>query len=717
MATEFFNITGMHCISCAQTIEEKLKQNDIQSARVYSPLNLLIVELDNTSAQLQNINSIVRSLGYSIKKIDFDQILSQPKKSIFKTIFRLILILLFVIISHGVKHLVRIPLTSKLTIISSVIIFVVLGLCSIRYLIYMKNEIVSKKLGMGTFMSIALLLTAATFLINFVLRNYNTGASVLSSYSMILFFVELGKAISEFIRLRFFRQLLVGLEVLNIKVLVKENGAYTEKTVKEVQKGNTVVVKAGEIIYFDGAILKGSANIDESIVTGESEPIFKKEGMNVFSGSCNIDGTLEIVVSNNFFTSTLGVIQFYILQKLSEKTDTQVTMDKFLRYFILGELVLIIGVLIYSWHSGLLFAFERAATIALMTCPCAFGIATPIALATAYLTSYRKNILLKNPTILETFKDAKFLILDKTGTLTDAFSSVSNYKLYTDDIRLLQVLYTLTKFSNHPKAKGVNRFLATNYKNIKEIDNLIFTLIAGKGFKGIYNNVDYYVGGFNLVVENFKGVDKLKDEMLDKELYFFTKDEILGVFDFDEEISERTRLAIERIKKIYGEITLLSGDTANKVEKCASVLGITSFYSGKSPIEKLDIIKKFKSKGKTIFVGDGINDALSLEEADFGISIKGAQELAKNSADVILLDNNLGSIEKLYKISKSCVFAIKSNIIWAIIYNIVFIPLGLGLLPSIHITPVTASMLMSGSSILLTLNSFLFLTLATYKDK
>lgn len=709
MGYEFFHIQGMHCTSCAQTIEEvvtKASSPAIENVRVFFPLNFLVVESNSAAVNVKQLNILLKSYGYSLKRINLDEIITAPQMVLFKTLFRLILVLSLTIILHIFGQFLQ-----KYFLI----FFILLSALSIKYIIYMKNEFISKRWGMGTFISIALILTATIFLINLNREQagkYTPVGATLASYAMILFFVEFGKTIGEVIRLRFFKRLFQGLEVLNKVVLVKNHNTYIGKLVKDVKKGDIVVVKAGDTIYVDGKIVRGCANVSEAVVTGESEPVYKCEGMDVYSGSQNIDGVLEILVSNNFFTSTFGIIQFYLLRKLSERTDTQITVDKFLRYFISGELILIGVILGFSWYWGIVKAFERAATIALLACPCAFGIATPLVIGIGYLLTYKKNILLNNPNILETFKDVKFLILDKTGTLTNAVLTVNNYNFYTDNTTLIQILYTLAQFTNHPKAIAVSRFLQNKFQDIAYANITGFQTVPGKGFKGIHNDKTYYIGNFSLVVENFNFLDELKEEHLNKELYFFTDNKILATFDFMEEISEHTKEVIEDMKKIYEDVVIVSGDKYEKVKRCAESLSINTFYYEKTPTEKLDIIREFKKKGKTIFVGDGINDALSLEEADIGISLGGAQDLAKNSADAILLDNDLTNIPKLKKISQLTVFAIKTNIIWALVYNIIFIPLGLGIHHSIHISPVTASILMSASSILLTLNSSLILRFA-----
>ncbi len=712
MATEFYHISGMHCISCAQTIEEIiLQQKSAESVKVYFPLNLLILEHNAPSGKIYPaLEQSLKLKGYGIKRININEIMQGPDKLLMNTIMRLCFVFLLGIFLHG----------WPMAILQYKILYpalVMLAILSFKYLEYMKNEVITKRLGMGTFLSIALTLTAVSFLLSLFKGDYNNAIHFLSSYAMILFFIEVGKSISELIRLRSFKGFLRSFSILDREVTVRNGDNFIEKKIGNIEKNDVIVVKAGENIYFDGVIVRGSSCVNEAIVTGEVEAVLKKEGDTVFSGSQNIDGTLQIQVSGNFLSSTLGIMQFYILKKLSEKTDTQVIMEKFLKYFIIIELVLVVVAMVYHYHRGLLYAIERASAIALLSCPCAFGIATPLVFGMAYLMSYKKKLLLTNPNILETVKDAKYLIIDKTGTITTQNITIKNYEFTENAQELMNLLYTLTKFSNHPKSVAITKFLEHKFNNITLLEEIKCENIPGKGLKATQNGVEYYLGSFSLLEENFNFANEARinhTALENYDIFFFTKEQLLAMFGMKEEIYDNVRESINNLKKHFEDVIILSGDKFNKVEECAREVGIETFYAEKTAIEKLAIIRKYKEGGKTIYIGDGINDALSLEEADIGISIGRAQDLAKSSADVILLDNNLENVLSLKKLSRLTVWAIKSNILWAIVYNVVFIPLGFGVFHSIHITPVLASILMSCSSLLLTVNSFLFLKFVRY---
>ncbi|MFN7181331.1 MAG: heavy metal translocating P-type ATPase [Planctomycetota bacterium] len=703
----------MNCISCAQTIEDMVsQQKSIKSARVYFPLNLLIVEHDERIKNItKQIGKKLKTSGYFIREINLDEILKQAKESIFNLLARLSFVLLLLALLH-IPHS-QFPFIQLLYGKKILFIFAGLVVLSFKYFGYLVTEIKGQKLGMGTFLSIAIVLTAFNYFINiYQNKDLITLKNILSSYAMILFFVEIGKSISELIRLKFFKEHLKSFQVLRRMVTIKKNGGLIEKMVKNVKENDIVLIKPGDTIYFDSKILQGSSRIDESIVTGEAEPVFKKENDLVYSGSQNLTSVLEIRVVNSFFKSYFGILHLYILQKLSEKSDTQQTLDKFLKFFIVVELLLIIIAILYHIKTGFIHALERAVTIALLSCPCAFGIAIPLVQAGAYLLSFKNNIIIKNPNVLETFKNVKYFILDKTGILTSTKQSIPRSEFFTTNPYFLNILYTLTKLTNHPKAVTLNDVLTKTYPNLTYIENVTCEEIIGKGFKCNWDGKLYFLGSYNLLLENFKRIDQLKEEQNKRGLYFFTPTEIIAIFDFHEEVIQGIQEIMSWLKKKYEEVVILSGDRVNRVKECADKLGVTTFYAEKTPIEKLTIIREYKKRGTTIFVGDGLNDALVLKESDIGISIGGATDLAKNSADVILLDNDLSGIKKLDKLSRTAATAIKTNIMWAIIYNTVFIPLGFGVFDPIHISPVIASILMSGSSILLTINSLLFLKLA-----
>jgi P-type Cu2+ transporter len=697
--TLFFKISGMHCISCAQTIEEIVKKHNefVNDVRVFFPLNLLIVKAKNNIATKEFTKILTKEIkknGYFISKMDLSEIATIPKKFYLHFIIRLTLITIISLLLHS--HLY----------FNTLIFLPLLVILSFKYFVYMKNEVTAKRLGMGTFISIALTMSLISSFINLFLHtNPYKVAEILSSYSMILFFVELGKGIGELFKMRFISEALKELDVLHKKILVKNEDNYEEKLVKDVKEGDIILLEPGKMLYFDGKVLYGEGYMNEAVSSGESEPVYKKSGTQVISGSYNMENPLHIEVTNSFMTSKLGIIWLTILQSLSEKGTRQYIVEKLLKYFIYLELAIIGLAFIYHIPKGILAALERSSTIALLSCPCALGIATPLALAVAILSAYSKKILIRNPNVLETFKNSKYLLVDKTGTLTYTTPVVNYFKLTYSDQKIIQLLYTLTGSSVHPKSKALNTYLKSNFPWLSFYTTLIIENIPAKGIATIFENEKYFLGNFSLLAEYYSGVSQLEEEFVDRDLYFFTATKIYGVFDFEEKIHPNAKELFSFFKNYYTDVAILSGDKSEKVESCAKQLGIEKVYASKTSLEKLEIIRGYKKAGGTIFIGDGINDALAIKEADIGISLGSGADITKISADIVLLDNNLEKLHYLQLLSRKTVLAIKLNLLWAFLYNIIFLPLGFGIISSISISPALASILMSASSILVTLNS------------
>tara|TARA_B100000902_G_scaffold395817_1_gene455248 strand:+ start:7984 stop:10068 length:2085 start_codon:yes stop_codon:yes gene_type:complete len=471
---------------------------------------------------------------------------------------------------------------------------------------------------------------------------------------------------------------------------VNRNGNILELSYEDIILGDILLANTGDKIAVDGVIIKGECTIDESMITGESEYVLKKENDNVIGGTIISSGSIEIKVTRVGNETLLSNIISLVNEAQNNKPKIQRLGDKISSFFV--PMVIIVSILTFLF-SYIIFDISltdsiiRSIAVLVISCPCAMGLATPTAIIVGIGRAARRGILIKGGDTIEKLHKSKNIFFDKTGTISTGKFKVKELKIYSGDENVIKnIIFNLEKHSSHPISKSLLKEF-NDYSKELELTNI--KEVKGIGISALYENDLYNFGSFRILN------DEINNTVFD--LYLLKNDKLIAAINIKDEVKNNIQELINRINK-FKRTFLISGDKEKKCKEFES-LAFDKIYFEKLPNEKLEIISKYED---TVMVGDGINDAPALSQADIGVSISGASSIALHSSDVILLNNkNLDQLIESFKISKHTYSTIKQNLFWAFSYNIFAIPLAIfG-----QITPMYAALFMAFSDIIVIGNS------------
>ena len=485
-----------------------------------------------------------------------------------------------------------------------------------------------------------------------------------------------------------------------------------EVKISELKKGDKILIKAGEKIPADGLIVKGSSYIDESMLTGESRPVHKKLEDKVIGGSVNGDAVLEVRVEGTGEESYLTKVINLVKEAQSSKSKTQRFADKAANWLTIIAVTTGTATLIYWFFYGpdLAFAIERMATVMVITCPHALGLAIPLVTAVSTSLSAKNGLLIRNRTAFENSRKITTVVFDKTGTLTEGNFGVSlvtvtdkNY----DEKKIIQLAASLEKNSEHPIAKGIIR--RAEELKVKTMPVSDFEVIKGQGVKGKIDGKNITLGSQSYVRENhFKILKEIKVDETGTLVYVLFDNRIIGVITLADNIREESHEAIRQLRKLGVKCWMLTGDNKRIAEKVSNKLYLDGYFAEVLPHEKLEKIKELQNKGEFVaMTGDGINDAPALAQADVGIAIGSGTDVAAETADIILVNSNPLDVTSLILFGRATYSKMIQNLLWATGYNVIAIPLAAGVLYSygIIISPAIGAALMSLSTIIVAINA------------
>ena len=483
---------------------------------------------------------------------------------------------------------------------------------------------------------------------------------------------------------------------------ILKDGKELQVTINEIQKGDTVVSKPGEKIAVDGTVINGKTHTDESFITGESKPVSKKIGDTVIAGSINYDGYIEYKAEKIGRDSSISNIVKMVVEATNTKAPIARIADKISGYFVptIFLISLISFVLNFVITKDINQSILALVSVLVVACPCALGLATPLAMVVAIGNCSKRGILVKSSETLESINKVDIIVFDKTGTLTTGKMSIAD-GIYNKDT--LKILKSLEKNSNHPLAKSIYN----DEKDVFEVQE--FEEVPGLGVKGIINGKQYYAGNYKYVekmnVENTLKKNEIEFASKGESIvYLFDEKETLLLIGLADTVKKDIKGTIKELEKLNKKIVMLTGDNEKTASAIAKQIGIENIISNVNPEQKLEKIKELNKNNNVAMVGDGINDSPSLKSATVGISVENGTDISADSADVILLNENMNNIVKIFNIGKRTIRIIKENLFWALFYNICMIPLATGLLP-IALNPMIASLAMTLSSLTVVLNS------------
>ena len=703
------NIEGMTCSACSNGLEKYLnKQDGIVSASVNLVMATALIEYED-NLSIKDLNRFVKEAGF--KSLGEKK---EEKKSneLTKLIFFSILGIILMYISMG--QMINLPTPNILNMMESPKIYAItLMVLSLLFIFYgfdiIKNgikNIIHKMPNMDSLVGVGVI-------VNFVYSLWNTiqvfmGNTSLvhhlyfESSAIIILFVKIGRYIDKKNKDKAVDTIknLVTITPKNGTIL--KDGKELQVTINEIQKGDTVISKPGEKIAVDGTVISGKTHTDESFITGESKPVSKKIGDTVIAGSINYDGYIEYRAEKIGRDSSISNIVKMVVEATNTKAPIARIADKISGYFVpaIFIIALISFILNFIITKDINESILALVSVLVVACPCALGLATPLAMVVAIGNCSRRGILVKSSETLEAINKVDTIVFDKTGTLTTGKMSIAD-GVYNEVT--LKLLKSLEKNSNHPLAKSIYN----NEKDIFEVQD--FEEVPGLGVKGIINGKQYYAGNYKYV-EKMNVENKLKDDETvfaskgESIVYLFDEKETLLLIGLADTIKKDITTTIKDLEKLNKKIVMLTGDNEKTARAIAKQIGIENIISNVNPEQKLDKIKELNKNNNVAMVGDGINDSPSLKSATVGISVENGTDISADSADVILLNENMNNIVKIFDIGKRTIRIIKQNLFWALFYNVCMIPLATGLLP-IALNPMIASLAMTLSSLTVVLNS------------
>ncbi len=711
-------IGGMTCSACSSGLEKYLsRQEGVSSASVNLVLSLATIEYENLSKK--DLERFVKEAGFqSLGEFKGVEDLESKKED--KTKYIVLGILILIMMYLGMGEMLGLPTIPFLNMDYPVLLSSVLLLITIVYLIFgfdiLKSgftNLIHRMPNMDTLVLFSVFFSLAYSLFGYVqiiLGNLSYMHHLyFESAAMVLYFVKLGRYIESFSKDQTKSAIRKLVQITPSKAIVKDGEKLTEVTIDEVSTGDTLVCRAGDKVAVDGTVTSGKTYVDESFITGESAPVLKTSGSKVIAGSICYDGYIEYSAEKIGKESTISEIVTMVVDATNTKSKVQKMADRISSYFVPIILAIAIVTFILSYLLGCSFSvsFTHFVTVLVVACPCALGLAVPLVVVVSNGLCAEKGLFLRNGEVLERAKTIDTIVLDKTGTLTQGKLRVYEFQNDSNlsDAEFLNVVANLESFSSHP--------IHTAFDVTKKLDVSHFEELSGMGILAKINDDEYYLGNHKILTRlKLKNRYQTKEDNYSKSgcsiIYVVQNKKLIGIIGVKDTVREESKEAIREFMRRGIDVVMLTGDHEGVANQIAKEVGIRHVISDVLPKEKASYIEKLKQDGnRVIMVGDGINDAPALVASSIGISINQGTDVAMDSADVILMNNNLSNIIDFIDISKRSYHIIWQNLFWAFFYNALMIPIAAGLLSPLGITmnPMVASIAMTISSLTVVMNS------------
>lgn len=693
-------LNGMHCASCVMNVENFLIRLDgIFDVKADLTSQTARINYDKTKVTVKDMEEVINSLGFEVLGIDGqleineDEIYKNDLKDKRNRIivgFAASAVLMALMYIHWHPFGLSMGITS---LIISILPFLYVSLPTLKAGF---NGLVHKNLNMDVMYSMGITVAYISSILgtfNIVLDHsfmfYET-AIMLPSFLLIGRYLEAKakKKTSDSIRE------LIGLQPTAATLIeLDSNGnivSQKEVNIKEIQIGDILLVRPGDKIPVDGEVIGGHSYVDESMINGEPIPKAKRDGEEVFAGTINQDGVLHIKAKKIGSKTVLSNIIRLVEKAQSSRPPVQKLANTAVSYFI--PTILTIAVVVFLlWYfvfdSTLLFALTTLISILVVACPCALGLATPTAVTVGVGRAAEFGILIKNGDTLENAGKIDVAAFDKTGTITEGQPEVDDVICYgISENELVELAASVEKNSNHPIAKAIVR--KASDMNLELIQTSSFENIMGKGLKAQVDDKDILAGNKKLLESQdieipqsvLEEYGRLED--LSKTIILIGVDrEIKGILSLSDKIKANSKRTIEELHKMGIETYMLTGDNKKTASTVASAVGIDNVCAGVLPENKLDIVKNLQKEDKTVlFVGDGINDAPALTQANIGVAMGNGTDIAMESGDIVVMEGDLENVVAAVQFSKKVMTRIKENLFWAFAYNVILIPLAAGAL-------------------------------------
>ena len=734
MRKEKFDVFGMTCSSCSSHVDKAVRKLDgVKDVNVNLLLNNMIVEYNGEKLDNTTIEKAVKDAGYEAKlsrkdDIEKEEIKKESTNNNILQIMKLRLIL-------SICFLLPLMIISIYHMISNVhhsLLYIILELVLLLPIIYLNRSYflvgfkrlfkmspnMDSLIALGSSASIIYGIVAILIILfgsEEIALKYSHNIYFESS-GMILTLITLGKYLETRSKDKTKNAIKKLINLVPKTAIVIRKGKEVEINIKEILEEDILVIKPGASIPVDGIVIEGTSFVDESAITGESMPKEKVISDIVMSGSINKNGSFKMKATKVGEDTTLSQIIKLVEEASNSKAPISKLADKVSAVFV--PIVILISVstfLIWMLISkDMELSLNFAISILVISCPCALGLATPVAIMVSTGVGAKNGVIIKSADKLELLNKIDTVVFDKTGTITNANMIVTDVIAYTSKNELLTIVASLEKRSEHPLADAIAIEAVKNNIDLKDIK--YFESVSGRGIKGIIDDNTYLAGNLLFMKENNINIaenetKKIKELLEEAKtcIYVADKDSLLGVIALKDTIKESSFDTINELNRRNIQSIMITGDSKKVAEVVGKEIGIEKIVAEVLPQEKQQEIVKLKDQGKKVaFVGDGINDSPALVSADVGIAIASGTDIAIDSADIILMKDNLLDIVTAIDLSKKTIKNIKLNLFWAFAYNVVCIPISAGLLYipfGISLSPMLGALAMSLSSVCVVTNA------------
>ncbi|MBO5313232.1 MAG: heavy metal translocating P-type ATPase [Clostridia bacterium] len=729
-----YNVTGMSCSACVSRVERAvLSVEGVDKCEVSLLTNSMKVEGGADSEQIINA---VKDAGYGAslvergsknkggKSKDIED--AGTKKTLARLISSLVILLPLMYISMG-HTMLSLPVMSFLEDNYVALGILQMLLCGIILVINQKffingaKGIIKKSPNMDTLVALG---SGASFIYS-TARLFEMTVSAepqhilhdlyFESSAMILVLITVGKMLESYSKGKTTSALkeLISLQPRSAILII--DGVEKEVEIEKIQRGDIFVVKTGAGVPVDGEVIEGSASVNEASLTGESIPCDKEVGDTVYAGTISHSGYIKCRAKTNSEETVLAEIIETVSASATSKAPIARIADIVSGIFVpvvitLAVLTTIVWLLL---DREIGFALGRGISVLVISCPCALGLATPVAIMVGNGVGARNGVLFKNATALENTGRAKLVAFDKTGTITKGEPVVTDLIPYgVGERELLLLAYALEAKSEHPLARAIVKRAEDEGIELTESED--FTALVGSGAECVVNGSTITGGSYKLAKERTSIDDDTEEQfkaLTEKgktPLFFLRDNSLIGIIAVRDEIKEDSYEAVCELKNMGLDVVMLTGDNTRSANAIAKEVGIERVIAELMPSEKQRAIEELKNQGKTVMVGDGINDSVALVTADIGMAIGQGTEIAIESAQVVLMGSELSGVAKAIKISRATLRSIHQNLFWAFIYNIIGIPLAMGVFISWlgwELSPMVGALAMSLSSFCVVTNA------------
>ena len=737
---EQYNVTGMSCAACSARVEKAVSKVDgVTSCSVNLLMNSMGVE---GTASPESIIAAVEAAGYgaslknapSAAKAAQKEEIKDKETPRMKKRLAASVVFLAVLMYFSMGHMVGLPLPSYFVGdhaavgLVELLLTVAIMVINQRFFISGFKGLINRAPNMDTL--VALGSTAAFAYSVYALfgaikaqtaGDMQTAMSYMHEYyfesaAMILTLITVGKMLESRSKGKTTDALKGLMELAPKTANIIKDGKEQSVPVERVQKGDIFVVRPGESIPVDGTVIEGTSAVDESALTGESLPVDKQEGSFVSAGTVNRSGFIRCEASRVGEDTTLSQIIKMVADAAATKAPIAKIADKVSAVFVPSVITIaaitIIGWLIAGRDFG--FALARGISVLVISCPCALGLATPVAITVGSGVGARNGILFKTAVSLEEAGKAKTVVLDKTGTVTSGKPVVTDIlpAESTSGKELLEYAYSLETKSEHPLAGAVNLKAEESGSTAREVTD--FEALPGNGLVAKLDGKELVGGNLGFISERAQVSAQQREaaESLAEQgktpLFFAYDGKLLGTVAVADTIKEDGAAAIAELHKMGLEVIMLTGDNQRTADAVGKAAGVDRVIAGVMPDGKEKVVRELSEQGKTIMVGDGINDAPALTRADTGIAIGAGTDIAIDAADIVLVKSRLGDVPAAIKLSRATLRNIKENLFWAFIYNVIGIPVAAGVFINLfgwQLNPMFAAAAMSLSSFCVVTNA------------